>query len=392
VNRIVAAAALLAALHVLDAATLGARPGAGDQRRPTLILLVVLAAGALAYPRVRTGARAVLAALLGVLAAALGGVHLVEMSRFGLGTRDITAILALAGGIASLCAAGVMLWRSRRGDGRPFLRRALFAAAAVAAAYLLVVPAVLAVVVTHRPRDVWPTPAIGASVRLETSDGVSLAGRYVPPRNGAAVIVFPGQRGPRAAARMLVRHGYGVLLIDMRGTGSSGGSSNAFGWGSRADVAAGLDFLTRRGVRAIGGLGLSVGGELMLETAAYDRRLDAVVSEGAGFRTVHEAVRAGGATLPMDLVALSVVRALAPAAPPTPLDKLVGRIAPRPILLIRAGHGQGGEQLNDLYYRRAAEPKQLWTIPEAHHTGGLAARPREYERRVIGFFDRALLP
>ena len=27
----------------------------------------------------------------------------------------------------------------------------------------------------------------------------------------------------------------------------------------------------------------------------------------------------------------------------------------------------------------------------ATHTGGLAARPAEYEQRVIGFFDRALL-
>ena len=28
-------------------------------------------------------------------------------------------------------------------------------------------------------------------------------------------------------------------------------------------------------------------------------------------------------------------------------------------------------------------------VPE--HTGGLDARPAEYEQRVIGFFDRALL-
>jgi hypothetical protein len=29
---------------------------------------------------------------------------------------------------------------------------------------------------------------------------------------------------------------------------------------------------------------------------------------------------------------------------------------------------------------------------EAEHTGGLDARPAEYERRVVGFFDRHLLP
>jgi hypothetical protein len=30
-------------------------------------------------------------------------------------------------------------------------------------------------------------------------------------------------------------------------------------------------------------------------------------------------------------------------------------------------------------------------IPEASHTRGLEARPEEYERRVVGFFDRYLL-
>ena len=47
--------------------------------------------------------------------------------------------------------------------------------------------------------------------------------------------------------------------------------------------------------------------------------------------------------------------------------------------------------LNKEYYHAAGEPKTLWEIPDARHVGGLAARPAEYERRVVGFFDRALL-
>ena len=35
------------------------------------------------------------------------------------------------------------------------------------------------------------------------------------------------------------------------------------------------------------------------------------------------------------------------------------------------------------YYEAVGEPKTLWEIPEAGNTGGLDARPREYERRVI---------
>ena len=36
--------------------------------------------------------------------------------------------------------------------------------------------------------------------------------------------------------------------------------------------------------------------------------------------------------------------------------------------------------------------KTLWKIADAGHTGGLDAHPVAYERRVVGFFDRALLP
>jgi hypothetical protein len=60
-------------------------------------------------------------------------------------------------------------------------------------------------------------------------------------------------------------------------------------------------------------------------------------------------------------------------------------------LLVYAGHGQGGEDLSPDYFAAAGDPKELWEIPEAGHTGGLAARPQEYEERVVGFLDRALL-
>ena len=42
------------------------------------------------------------------------------------------------------------------------------------------------------------------------------------------------------------------------------------------------------------------------------------------------------------------------------------------------------------YHAAASEPKELWEIPESGHTGGIDARPDEYERRVVGFFDRSL--
>jgi hypothetical protein len=59
-------------------------------------------------------------------------------------------------------------------------------------------------------------------------------------------------------------------------------------------------------------------------------------------------------------------------------------------MLIASPHSGHGEELNRGYYRAAGEPKTLWEIPESRHVGGIRARPAEYERRVVGFFDRAL--
>jgi hypothetical protein len=76
---------------------------------------------------------------------------------------------------------------------------------------------------------------------------------------------------------------------------------------------------------------------------------------------------------------------------PPYLGSLVGRIAPRPILLIRALHGLDDESLNRVYYADAHQPKALWEVARGGHTGALQAVPAQYETRVISFFDHALL-
>ena len=78
--------------------------------------------------------------------------------------------------------------------------------------------------------------------------------------------------------------------------------------------------------------------------------------------------------------------------PPPPLVERIGQIAPRPVFLIYADPGDGGEKERQPgYYAAAGEPKQLWKVPGASHTGGIDAQPAEFERRVIAFLDEALL-
>ena len=120
---------------------------------------------------------------------------------------------------------------------------------------------------------------------FRTSDGLTLKGWYVPSKNHAAVITAPGRAGSQRPARMLARHGYGVLLFDRRGEGESDGDPNAFGWAANKDLQAALAYLQHRRDVArdrIGGIGLSVGGEALLQTAAESNGLKAVVADGAG--------------------------------------------------------------------------------------------------------------
>ena len=68
------------------------------------------------------------------------------------------------------------------------------------------------------------------------------------------------------------------------------------------------------------------------------------------------------------------------------------RIAPRAVFFVYGEHGQSTEQpANNAFYAAAGFPKAIWEVPGSKHTGGIDAQPREYERRVIAFFDEALL-
>jgi len=240
---------------------------------------------------------------------------------------------------------------------------------------------------------------LGASyqpVAFESHDGLRLDGWFVRPRNGATVIVYPGKKGTQKHARMLVRHGYGVLVFDRRGEGTSEGDPNAFGWGFDDDLRGAVDYLRRRDdvdPNRIGGLGLSVGGEAFLQTAAETRALGAVVSEGAGSRSVREdTINASLRTVP-EIWFTGLMTAgtalFSNRLPPPNLKELAGRIESTPVFFIYATKGAGGEDNNPDYYEATAAPKQIWNI-DTSHTHGLSSRPVEYERRVVGFFDRTL--
>jgi uncharacterized protein len=407
-RRIFLVAVGVIALHVVDDSFLQPQPGtsAGDHLVSGLVPLAVLGLAALVYARLRGGARAAIALLVGVfgIVAGIEAVH--YTTKVGPSGDDFTGLLSIPAGVALLGLGLVTLWTTRRRHGSlplRVLRRVGIGVAALLFAAFVVFPIGFAYVGTHAARppveDIDLGSAAVEDVQLHTSDGLTLEGSYVPSQNGAAVIVAFGRKGTQDPARMLARHGYGVLIFDRRGEGESDGDPNPYAWSDgEKDLLAAVDFLKQRPdvePGRIGGLGLSVGGETFLQAAARSDDVQAVVSEGATARSGGELRSVPGNPLgpvAINTVITAGVAVFSNATPPPHLIDLVGDIAPRAMFVIYAPGVTDGEErrFNTAYYRAADEPKAIWGVPGAGHVGAQDARPREYEQRITRFFDNAL--
>jgi len=270
----------------------------------------------------------------------------------------------------------------------------------------VVIPGYRAYQITHPPRlAVSVTPAdVGIDyeeVRFPTTDGVNLAGWYVPSHNGAAIIAIHGGNGNRTHmvyhTEVLAQEGYGVLLFDLRAHGESGGEFFKAA-NSSLDVQAAVSYLQSReevDPQRIGGVGLSLGGMVLIQGAAATPAIRALIADGADAGKLEDVL----SPMPPEyrklffmvpevwmtdrfLELMSGVRA-------TPIKELVTQISPRPILFISAG--QGTEQfMNRQFYEHAGPTAQLWELPETEHTSGIFAYPNEYGERMISFFNTTL--
>jgi uncharacterized protein len=403
------AAGSLAVVHALDDAFVHRGPGVGvgEFALLALVAIVVWAAGSAAFPRLRPGLRATLALTFGALAVANGGSHVLHVASDGVAGGDVTGLLAAAAGITLLGLATAIPWR-HRGEAttsrrRRWAGRALVSVGAFLGVALVLVPAGMGIVSAHKGREaIGPRPGPAyADVSLRSSDGLRLAGWYRPSRNGAAVLVLHGGGGDRRGAvrhaRMLARHGYGVLLYDARGRGESDGAPNDYGWGWPKDVAGALAFLHDRpdvDPRRIGALGLSTGADVLIQAAAQRRDVAALVADGAAAGSFEDWHRLRGNAIGAapGWFLFTTLRAVSADGPGPPLEDLVRRLR-SPTLLISAGRAEE-RQFNMLYDRAAGDgaPVEHWNLPRAQHTRGIRQAPAMYERRVVGFLDAALRP
>jgi uncharacterized protein len=273
-------------------------------------------------------------------------------------------------------------------------------------ALYVVIPAMGVYEATHPARvAVVGSPAdVGLpyeDVVLTAADGVSLRGWYIPSQNGAAIIAVHGAGGNRTQllrhAQALAQAGYGVLLFDLRAHGESDGTVFPM-TDDGQDVAPAVAFLEARAEvdpERIGAVGLSLGGEVILEAAAGDPGLKALLVDGVSTNCIRDLLplppeyRVMYLAAPMWWLA-DRMAALVSGVPARPLVTLVEEIGPRPILFVSSNEAPE-PFMNRRLAERAGPSVQLWALPDVGHVGGMFAHPEEYEQRMVSFFDAALL-
>jgi fermentation-respiration switch protein FrsA (DUF1100 family) len=237
---------------------------------------------------------------------------------------------------------------------------------------------------------------------VTTTDGLKLVGWYMPGTNGATVIFVHGYKDSRGnmlgSAAMFHAHGYGTLLIALRGHDRSDGDRVTFGHDELRDLDAWYGFAVRQpniDRQKIAILGVSMGGAIAIQYAAKNPAIAALVADSA-FSSMD------------DTIATSVRHFT--GLPPFPFASLIGfwiredtgltrdeadakraiaRISPRPVFLMQGGADTViSPQSGQLLYDAAKEPKALWFDPALDHAKFFDQRRDEYERRVIGFMDR----
>ena len=352
------------------------------------------------HPRIAAGIAAVVALFVTPAGAGIGIRYL---TKTGLAATSVLGLALFLTGLALFVYAGVVAWRvSSRWQRLLFLPVALVA-------LLVMWPVMEGTMLAKAPRNDLgsKTPAaVGlaySNVTFRTSDGVQLSAWLVPSRNQAAIITVPGAGSNRTAtlgqAAVLARHGYGVLMVDPRGQGRSGGHAMDAGWYGERDLTAAVAFLQRQpGVdpQRIGVVGLSMGGEEAIGAAGVTPAIRAVVTEGATHRTAADKAGylphgvAGAIQRGMDKLTYGVAALLSSAPRPTTLHSAIVRATATPFLLI--GASKGIDEPEAVAYLRGAAPDrvQTWIVPGATHTHGLSTAPLEWTAKVTAFFDRAL--
>jgi dipeptidyl aminopeptidase/acylaminoacyl peptidase len=240
-------------------------------------------------------------------------------------------------------------------------------------------------------------------VSFPTDGGLMLRGWFFPAEqaDAPAIVYAPATAQDQRSGLSLVsafhQAGYHVMLFSYRGHALSDGWRGGFTYGDAEsrDVDAAVRFLRdTKGIRQVGVVGHSVGAVSAILSAARNPGVGAVAAV-APFTCVNEVWHTSSPAL---IPAFVLDWTLWVAEKRRGFDRdeicpvnVVDRIAPRPLLVI---HGTEDRRITEEQARRlfaaAEEPKSLWLVEGANHSGIRTPVLDTLAPDVIAFFDRAL--
>lgn len=227
-----------------------------------------------------------------------------------------------------------------------------------------------------------------------------VSGWYVP-REGAisTILICPGYRSRKSEllglSAQLWKAGHNLLIFDYYGHGTAIGKPITLGYREISDFHGAVAYAKERSPQArLGVVAYSMGAAIAIMGTAHNSEVEAVVADSS-FATHWSAIDYNVRHVLPLISTLCVwladyilwVRAGYRFKQVEPIRD-IGRIAPRPILLIHGGKDSIVDPRDaTLLYRAAGEPKELWLLPEADHCGAYFADRRAYTMKMINFFD-----
>ncbi|MEZ4627157.1 MAG: hypothetical protein R2912_03360 [Eubacteriales bacterium] len=242
----------------------------------------------------------------------------------------------------------------------------------VLALYVLFPVTMGAIAAMRSAQKAEPPPDGFEAVTLTVGDGTALACWFTPGENGAAIITGKSNLASLTQQRCYTMRVTAFCANPARAWRQRR-RGNAFGWQCGRDVAAAVDYLPVQGVDQIGALGLSMGSEVLLDSAADEPAIKAVVADGASQRSladylVPESNRSLWRSWTTRVMYASV--RLTGQTPPerTLLSSILDAKDTR-FLFIAAGNVEKEPLFGEIYHDAVPERSALWIVRNGAHAG-----------------------
>lgn len=239
-------------------------------------------------------------------------------------------------------------------------------------------------------------------ITLITSDNIKLAAWFVPSEQKSDKVVIVLHGYPFDKANILgwasfLQKDFNLFFFDFRYFGESEGSATSVGYHEQKDLKAAIDYLQEKEYKKIGAMGFSLGGAVAIMSTSYDNRIKAVVSDSA-FANIDLMIGEyykNLSVLKYPLIPLTKMWARVIIGVGT--DKISPEKAAQnlkiPVLLIHSKKDQVIPFENALRLRKSLKNNkstEFFFFEEGAHGGVPENLEKEYQKRVLGFFNQNL--